>query len=160
MFRGQFQRWENFCEWRAARRERFFFRGSISEYTEWNKESLAEDSFTPSFQLDEDPERQDRRTTWIEYLTYEHIMGRKWKAYSYSPSRGGGLYRRWWGKPRASGLLKPHETEEVVLALHLDQAYYREVPDAEDAWTLRAQPSRQPSKPSMNRRRRPPPTHK
>ena len=132
VFRGQFQRWENFCKWRAARRERFS-RGSISEYTEWAKESLAEDSFTPSFQLNEDPERQDKRTTWIEYLTYEHIMGRKWKAYRYRPSKGGGLYRKWWGKLRASGLLKPHETEEVVLALHLDQAYYREVADAEDA---------------------------
>ena len=36
------------------------------------KQGLTEHGFTQSFQLDEDPERQDKLTTWIEYLDFEY----------------------------------------------------------------------------------------
>lgn len=42
------------------------------ELTEALKERLARHGFTRPFQLDEDAARQDKMTTWIEYLGYEY----------------------------------------------------------------------------------------
>jgi hypothetical protein len=36
------------------------------------KRSLARHGFTRPIELDEDPERQDKLTTWIEFLDFEH----------------------------------------------------------------------------------------
>lgn len=42
------------------------------EYVEALKERLAKHGFTRTFHLDKDPDRQDKLTTWIEYLGYEY----------------------------------------------------------------------------------------
>ncbi|KAI0007055.1 hypothetical protein F4779DRAFT_593482 [Xylariaceae sp. FL0662B] len=47
-------------------------RGGFSGYVEEAKRRLARHGFTRTFQLDKDPMRQDKLTTWIEYLNYEY----------------------------------------------------------------------------------------
>ena len=44
----------------------------FSAHAEGMKQRLAEHGFTREFQLDEDLSRQDKLTTWIEYLYYEY----------------------------------------------------------------------------------------
>ncbi|KAI1498084.1 hypothetical protein F5X99DRAFT_432308 [Biscogniauxia marginata] len=46
--------------------------GEFLEYAEEVKHRLAKHGFTQTFQLEEDPKRQDNLTTWIEYLNYEY----------------------------------------------------------------------------------------
>ncbi len=71
VFEGQYYRWHKFRTWREKRRKEF--EGRISEYTGWAKRLLNRHFTTPfEFEFDEDSERQDPLTTWIEYLTYEY----------------------------------------------------------------------------------------
>jgi hypothetical protein len=42
------------------------------EYTEEMRKRLASHGFTQTFRLDDDPARQDKLTTWIEYLNFEY----------------------------------------------------------------------------------------
>ncbi|KAI1504212.1 hypothetical protein F5X99DRAFT_406282 [Biscogniauxia marginata] len=47
-------------------------RGGFSEYVAEAKRRLARHGFTKAFEFDKDPTRQDKLTTWIEYLNYEY----------------------------------------------------------------------------------------
>jgi hypothetical protein len=44
----------------------------LSEYAEALRERLLRHGFPRRFQLDEDAARQDKLTTWIEYLGYQY----------------------------------------------------------------------------------------
>jgi hypothetical protein len=80
------------------------------EYVEALKERLAKHGFTRQFQLDEDPTRQDKLTTWIEYLGYEY-----WWYDQLAPSkRGEQLYQEAWKNLSDSVVLRPFETEEHI----------------------------------------------
>ncbi|KAI9833818.1 MAG: hypothetical protein M1826_006341 [Phylliscum demangeonii] len=66
--------------WEAKQEDRQLQRETIKEahedegfpaYAETAKRRLANDSFAQPFQLEEDPKRQDERTTWIEYIEFE-----------------------------------------------------------------------------------------
>ncbi|KAK2791411.1 hypothetical protein FQN52_004845 [Onygenales sp. PD_12] len=46
--------------------------GRFVLYARAVKERLTKHGFTQTFQLDEDPTRQDKLTTWIEYLSFEY----------------------------------------------------------------------------------------
>ncbi|KAF2271533.1 uncharacterized protein EI97DRAFT_462771 [Westerdykella ornata] len=81
------------------------------EYAEALKERLASHGFTRPFQLDEDAARQDKMTTWIEYLGYEYWW------YDYHT----GIVRRYqrrhddaWKELVDSNVLRPGETEEGI----------------------------------------------
>ncbi|KAF2189278.1 hypothetical protein K469DRAFT_724003 [Zopfia rhizophila CBS 207.26] len=56
---GQYRRWDH-------------FEGRFPIYVRAVKDRLTKHGFTRTFQLDEDPARQDKLTTWIEYLGYEY----------------------------------------------------------------------------------------
>ncbi|KAI0855151.1 hypothetical protein F4860DRAFT_54298 [Xylaria cubensis] len=53
------------------RRRREVLKGKFPEYAEAARVRLAHHGFTQSFELLEDAEKQDDRTTWIEYLEFE-----------------------------------------------------------------------------------------
>ncbi|KAK4131478.1 hypothetical protein BT67DRAFT_486143 [Trichocladium antarcticum] len=118
VFEMQFGRWVRFGEWQ--RKKRAEFEGRMSEYTAWAKKLLAKDSVPRSFEFHEDPTRQDKLTTWIEYLTHEvyfykfryawHERRQKW-------------YSKQWQKVVDSGLLRPHETFEFIMGL--DSSFQR-----------------------------------
>lgn len=72
MHRGRFDReqadhyWREFCRLREDHG-----RGGFSEYVAEAKRRLARHGFTEALQFERDPTRQDKLTTWIEYLNYE-----------------------------------------------------------------------------------------
>ncbi|KAF2257131.1 hypothetical protein BU26DRAFT_546274 [Trematosphaeria pertusa] len=81
------------------------------EYTEALKERLERHGFTRLFQLDEDAARQDKITTWIEYLGYEYW----WYDYYIGITRSHQKrHDNAWKKLVDSEVLRPGETEEVV----------------------------------------------
>ncbi|KAF7550365.1 hypothetical protein G7Z17_g5782 [Cylindrodendrum hubeiense] len=45
----------------------------LSEHEQKVKQHLARHDFTKPFQLDKDPNQQDKLTTWIEYLSFEYM---------------------------------------------------------------------------------------
>lgn len=81
------------------------------EYVEALKERLARHGFTRPFQLDEDAARQDKMTTWIEYIGYEYWW------YDYFAGIARSHQKRHdnaWKKLVDSKVLRPGETEEFV----------------------------------------------
>ncbi|CVL09348.1 uncharacterized protein FMAN_15506 [Fusarium mangiferae] len=66
--------WEDIQWERERQRHHCRERGcrGFRDYTEAVKRRLARHDFTLSFELDEDPKKQDKLTTWIEYLNYEY----------------------------------------------------------------------------------------
>ncbi|KAL2256003.1 hypothetical protein VTK26DRAFT_2362 [Humicola hyalothermophila] len=125
VFAKQYMRWYRFGVWQAKRRHEFD--GRISDYTGWAKRLLSKLSFTQSFEFDEKPERQDRLTTWIEYLTYEYNLHRVKYARS---ERRGAWFDKQWQKVADSGLLRPHETREFIL--RVDGSLERSLQDSNE----------------------------
>lgn len=100
-------RWEDFVgrQGSTTRKERRF-----PEYITALKDRLTRHRFTQTFQLDEDPARQDKLTTWIEYLGYEY-----WWYDQFAPSkRRQQWYDNAWKKLVDSKVLRPFETEEFI----------------------------------------------
>ncbi len=90
------------------------------EYVEALKERLGRHGFTRTFQLDEDLVRQDKLTTWIEYLGYEYWW------YDQSADFVEHYQQQHddaWKKLVDSKVLKAEETEEVLR--DTDAAYQR-----------------------------------
>ncbi|KAG6011248.1 hypothetical protein E4U43_008457 [Claviceps pusilla] len=52
--------------------------GGFSQHVKNVKDRLEEHGFTRNFQLQEDPKRQDKVTTWIEYLSFEYWRQERW----------------------------------------------------------------------------------
>jgi len=78
------------------------------EYVEALKERLAKHGFTGTFQLDKDLARQDKLTTWIEYLGYEY-----WLHDQYGPlKRRRQRIDEAWEELVDSNVLRPGETHE------------------------------------------------
>ncbi|KAL2384349.1 hypothetical protein RJZ90_002076 [Blastomyces dermatitidis] len=82
--------------------------GRFPIYARAVKDRLVRHEFTRTFQLDEDPTKQDSLTTWIEYLGYEY-----WWYDRYALTEG---QQAWldskWKDVVASQVLKPFETLE------------------------------------------------
>lgn len=82
-------------------------RGGFTEYVAEAKRRLARHGFTKAFEFDIDPSRQDKLTTWIEYLNYEYSWLDKHRRYltKLQPA-----YDKGWQKLVDSGVLRPGET--------------------------------------------------
>ncbi|KAK0112338.1 hypothetical protein ONS96_001585 [Cadophora gregata f. sp. sojae] len=88
-------------------------RGTVLSYIYIDnvKRSLARHGFTRLVELNKDPERQDKLTTWIEFLDFEHWHYDK---DARIVKRLQPKYDAAWKKLVDSQVLKPHETEEVI----------------------------------------------
>ena len=106
--------WENFYWLREDHG-----RGEFPEYVEEAKRRLTRHGFTRPFQLDEDPKRQDKLTTWIEYLNYECSW---YDLYTGRVERLQPKHDEAWKKLVDSKVLKPSETEEY---LRSDESAFR-----------------------------------
>ncbi|ORY64283.1 uncharacterized protein BCR38DRAFT_515302 [Pseudomassariella vexata] len=82
--------------------------GEFAEYVEEAKLRLTRNGFTRSFELDEEPQRQDKLTTWIEYLDFEYAWY-EWHARSVKLEQQ--VYDDAWEKLVDEGVLRPHETD-------------------------------------------------
>ncbi|TPX10723.1 uncharacterized protein E0L32_008292 [Thyridium curvatum] len=82
-------------------------RGGFTEYVAEAKRRLARHGFTKAFEFDRDPTRQDKLTTWIEYLNYEYSWLDKHRRYltKLQPA-----YDKGWQKVVDSGVLRHGET--------------------------------------------------
>ncbi|KAJ4321052.1 hypothetical protein N0V84_005519 [Fusarium piperis] len=81
------------------------------DYAEAVKRRLTRHGFTQPFELDEDPKKQDKLTTWIEYLNYEHWWLDK---YTSDIKRLEPEHDKLWQELVDEKILRPHETKEFV----------------------------------------------
>ncbi|KAF2757511.1 hypothetical protein EJ05DRAFT_486559 [Pseudovirgaria hyperparasitica] len=81
------------------------------EYAEALKERLARHGFERPFQLDKDATRQDKMTTWIEYLAFEYWW---YDYYLGSVRTHQEQHDNAWTKLVDSEVLRPEETEESI----------------------------------------------
>jgi hypothetical protein len=116
VFGSQMGNWRHFRRWQRKNREE----GRFPKYVEGVKGGLAEHGFTRPFQLDEDPERQDKLTTWIEYLDFEYWWYDKDMRFV---KRHQLRYDEAWKKLVDSQVLRPFETEEFIC--NIDSAFRR-----------------------------------
>jgi hypothetical protein len=103
---GQYRPWEQFVKRKGHTTEQQGF----PEYAEALKERLTKHGFTRTFQLDEDPARQDKLTTWIEYLGYQYWWYDQHEVYK----RFQGRYDAAWKKLVDAKVLRPFETVESI----------------------------------------------
>ncbi|KAK3065163.1 hypothetical protein LTS18_007666 [Coniosporium uncinatum] len=82
-------------------------RFGFPEYTKALKKRLARHGMTRTFQLDDDPARQDGLTTWIEYVNY---IARSYEMPAKFMKRRQKQYNKDWKKLVKSGVLRPDET--------------------------------------------------
>ncbi|KAM3432949.1 hypothetical protein NHJ13734_006645 [Beauveria thailandica] len=81
------------------------------EYIEAAKRRLARHGIPPPYTLDEDPNKQDKLTTWLEYLNYEYWwLG----VYARRIKRLGIEREKFWQELVDSELLKPDETKYFI----------------------------------------------
>jgi hypothetical protein len=116
VFRSQMGNWQHFGRWQRKNREA----GRFPKYVEGVKGGLAEHGVTRSFQLEEDPERQDKLTTWMEYLDFEYWWYDKDMRFV---KRHQPRYEEAWKKLVDSQVLRPSETEEFICSI--DSAFRR-----------------------------------
>ncbi|KAK4243397.1 hypothetical protein C7999DRAFT_18242 [Corynascus novoguineensis] len=102
-------------------------RGGFPEYAAEAKRRLAKHGFTRTFQLDKDPARQDKMTTWIEYLNYEYSWHDR---YERSIERLRPEYDEAWKQLVDSGVLRPGETDET---LRTTESSFRRASEREQA---------------------------
>jgi hypothetical protein len=111
-------------------------RGDFSEYVREAKRRLEKHGFNRTFQLDEDPTRQDELTTWIEYLNYEYSW---YDRYERSVHRLQSKYDGTWKELVDSGVLRPGETDkevggmEIAVQLQMEEDQAREAVESAEA---------------------------
>ncbi|KAI0549732.1 hypothetical protein F4679DRAFT_595523 [Xylaria curta] len=105
--------WEEIQWERERQRHNFRERGcrGFHDYAEAVKRRLARHGFTQPFELDEDPKKQDKLTTWIEYLNYEYWWLDK---YTSDIERLEPGHDKAWQELVDMDILRPHETKEFV----------------------------------------------
>ena len=83
----------------------------LPAYAEPVTKHLAEHGFTRAFQLDQDPARQDKLTTWIKYLRYAYCLRDRCveRIRNLQPE-----YDEAWKRLVDSGVLRSGETEERI----------------------------------------------
>ncbi|KAH9889146.1 hypothetical protein F4778DRAFT_785706 [Xylariomycetidae sp. FL2044] len=106
-------KWERIQREREEHRYSYRERGcqSFREYAEAVKHRLARHGFTQPFELDEEPKKQDKLTTWIEYLNYEYWWLDK---YTREIERLAPDEDKAWQKLVDMNILRPHETKDKV----------------------------------------------
>lgn len=99
--------WRRFRRWQHKNRGE----GRFPKYVEGVTQGLAEHGFMRSFKLEENPEQQDKLTTWIEYLDFEYWWYDKdMRFVKHHQPR----YDEAWKKLVDSQVLRPFETQEVI----------------------------------------------
>ncbi|KAK1242501.1 hypothetical protein MKX08_005313 [Trichoderma sp. CBMAI-0020] len=95
------------------------------DYVEAVKRRLARHGFTRPLELDEDPKKQDKLTTWIEYLNYEYWWLDK---HTSDMERLEPEHDKLWQEFVDKKILRPHETKEFVrtIASPMERANERE----------------------------------
>ncbi|KAG4278814.1 hypothetical protein FPRO04_06135 [Fusarium proliferatum] len=105
--------WED-EQWKREQQRRlhreFGCRG-FQGYAEAMKHRLARHDFTRPFELDENPEKQDNLTTWIEYLNYECWWLDK---YTSNTERLELKHDELWQELVNKKILKSHETKDFL----------------------------------------------
>ncbi|KAL1858357.1 hypothetical protein VTK73DRAFT_7838 [Phialemonium thermophilum] len=86
-------------------------RAGFPEYVDDVKRRLARHGFAMPFQLDRDPKRQDKLTTWIEYLNYEYAWLDRHEA---ALERRRLRHDEAWKKLVGTGVMRPGETPENI----------------------------------------------
>ena len=107
VFESQMGNWRHFRRWQHKNRKG----GRFHKYVEGVKQGLAEHGVMRPFNMEEDPERQDKLTTWIEYLDFEYWWYDKDMRFV---KRHQARYDEAWKKLVESRVLRPFETEEVI----------------------------------------------
>ncbi|KAK0368110.1 hypothetical protein CLIM01_14527 [Colletotrichum limetticola] len=100
------------------RRQRYLCREhgckGFEDYVVAAKRRLSSHGFSQRFDLDVDSGRQDKLTTWIEYLNYEYW----WlDQYRNTIERLQAAYDKAWQELVTLDILRPHETEEFLRTL-------------------------------------------
>ena len=126
VFGSQMGEWLRFKKNQQAVREQ----DRLLKYTESAKHRLPKYGFTQSFQFHEDPERQDKLTTWIEFLNYEY---RKYENETDTIKRLQPQFDEAWKKLVESEVLRPLETAESLWDLTSVIQRQNERHEAEDA---------------------------
>ncbi|KAF8857851.1 hypothetical protein BDZ45DRAFT_422902 [Acephala macrosclerotiorum] len=114
VFGSQMGEWREFRRWQRKNRED----GRFPKYVEGVKQGLAEHGFTRSFELDADPERQDKLTTWVEFLDYEYWW---YDIDMRFVKRLQPQYDEAWKELTDTQVLRPDETEEFIC--NIDSAF-------------------------------------
>ncbi|KAL9528311.1 hypothetical protein SMMN14_08392 [Sphaerulina musiva] len=102
----------------------------FKEYAERLTRRLSKYGFTRPFQLERNLARQDKLTTWIEYLGYEY-----W-SYNYAATfvkRSQRQHDKGWKKLVDSNLLQPEETYDVICDINTSIRHANEEERAEKA---------------------------
>ncbi|KAF2193575.1 hypothetical protein K469DRAFT_745128 [Zopfia rhizophila CBS 207.26] len=107
---GQYRTWESFV---GRQQPTTNEEGRFSMYVRAVKDRLTKHGFTRTFQLDEDPARQDKLTTWIEYLGYEYWW---YDQYALSKCQQQRLDDAWKKLVNAK-VLRPFETQEFICSI-------------------------------------------
>jgi hypothetical protein len=109
MLKLQWDDMQRFRQWQRHNIREVHGDGGFPEYVEAVKHRLAQHGSTRTFPLEEDPTRQDKLTTWIEYLNFEYWW---YDRYTNSVKRQQQQYDEAWKKLVGSKVLRPFETEE------------------------------------------------
>lgn len=102
----------------------------FKKYAERLTRRLSKYGFTRQFQLERNLDRQDKLTTWIEYLGYEY------RFYDYAATfvkRSQRRHDRGWKKLVDSNLLRPEETYDVICDVNTSFQHANEEERAEEA---------------------------
>ncbi|KAK7429751.1 hypothetical protein QQZ08_003777 [Neonectria magnoliae] len=100
---GERQRQRHHCRERGCR--------GFRDYAKAVKRRLTRHDFIQPLELDEDPKKQDKLTTWIEYLNYEYWWLDK---YTNNIKRLEPEHDELWQELVDKKILRPHETKEFV----------------------------------------------
>ncbi|KAG9230393.1 hypothetical protein BJ875DRAFT_340433, partial [Amylocarpus encephaloides] len=85
--------------------------GRFATYCQGLQKRLARHGFERSFQLNDDPDRQDKLATWIEYLGFECV---EYDKHTNIIKRLQQQHDEAWKKLVDSKILRPLETEESL----------------------------------------------
>ncbi|KAF4943311.1 hypothetical protein FGADI_13500 [Fusarium gaditjirri] len=105
--------WED-EQWKREQQRRLYREADcrgFHDYAKAMKHRLTHHDFTRPFELDEDPEKQDKLTTWIEYLNYECWWLDK---YTRDIERLELQHDELWQDLVNKKILRPHETKNFL----------------------------------------------
>jgi hypothetical protein len=112
VFGPQLKNWQEFRQWQVSNRSDNRFR----KYAEDVKRDLTGHGFRRQFNLQEDPELQDKLTTWIEYLGYEYWW---YDGDVELVERRQPLYGKAREELENSGILRLLDTEEAIWSFEM-----------------------------------------
>lgn len=131
VFGAQLTSWREFRTYQLSVRGE----GKFPRYIKLLKKRLARHDFTQTYQLDDvlldnNPDRQDKLATWIEYLNFGYQV---YEHYANLTRRHQSHYENAWKELVDSKVLKPFEAQELLDDIASGFQYMKERTDAEEA---------------------------